>query len=184
MLVSNIFTVVILVDEWWRLIHDFNFVWVKIIFHSSLTSELMMHMNKKMNMPCREFETVNKIWKVSLNPRTEAKLRIAKSHVSPNMNIIPPILTTKRTRLFLSNIISLAFLLSCRRITTITQTKTITLNIMMAKIGARKAPQKAPAWDRKQLCLEKVDQFTVIIIIIIFGFHTRKVPLELETLVW
>ena len=161
-LVSNILTMVLLVDEWWPLIHDLNFVLVKIIFHSSLTSELMMQMNTKMNIPCREFETVNKIWKVSLNPRTEAKLRTAKSHVNPNMNIIPPILTTKRTRLFLSIIISLAFLLSCRRITTITQTKMITLNSMMAKIGARKAPQKAPTWDRKQLCLEKVDQFTII----------------------
>ena len=41
--------------------------------------------------------------------------------------------------------------LACRIRTTITQTNTTTLNVKTTIIGARKAPQKAPGWDRKQL---------------------------------
>ena len=102
---------------------------------------------------------VKRVIPASLRPGTET-VRIANNQVSPKRNITPLMLNSKRTMVFFSTgfFLRAAVSLTCRTRTTMTQTKMTMLKIMTAKIGTRKAPQKAPRWERKHL------QQTIIII--------------------
>ena len=118
------------------------------------SSASLLRMQKKRNIkkPWKELKITKRIWKASLTPVTE-KVRMAKSQVSPNRNITPLMLIIKRMIVFLltDSFIRAAVPLVWRTRTTITQMKMTTLNSITAMTGPRKAPQKAPGWDRKQL---------------------------------
>ena len=145
--------------------HDLNLAHLKIFIHSSLTSELITHINIKIKNPWRELNTVKRIWNVSQTPRVDWKVSIAKSQVSPKRNITPPMLIIKRIILFLSTAFSLvpnSFLsevvldLACRMSTTITQMKMTTLKIMTSSSRPRNEAQNAATWDKKQLWSSKI----------------------------
>ena len=135
-----------------------NLAQLKTFFHSSLASELITHINRKIKNPWRELNTVKRIWNVSLTPWGDWNVSIAKSQVSPKRNITPPMLINKRMILFLSTDLSLMpasllrFLdLKCRMSTTITQIKMTMLKSMMRRSGPRNEAQNAAMWDKKQL---------------------------------
>ena len=145
--------------------HDLNLAHLKTFIHSSLTSELITHINIKIKNPWRELNTVKRIWNVSQTPRVDWKVSIAKSQVSPKRNITPPMLIIKRIILFLSTAFSLvpnSFLsevvldLACRMSTTITQMKMTTLKIMTSSSRPRNEAQNAATWDKKQLWSSKI----------------------------
>ena len=89
---------------------------------------------------------MKRIEPVSLSPGTE-KVRMAKNQVSPKRNITPLMLTSKCiiVCLLIDSFLRAAIPLLCRTSTTIIHVNMIVLKVMIARIGARKAPQKAPA---------------------------------------
>ena len=105
----------------------------------------------------QSLKTVNRAWKISRSTGTE-KVRIAKSHVSPKRNMTPLMLNISRIMvvLLIPSFVRAAVPLVCWVSITITQVKTTTLKTMTARIGARKAPQKASTCDRKQLQVDSL----------------------------
>ena len=130
-----------------------------LAFQDSWASLLNTQRNRNIKNPWKELNKVKSIWNVSLSPGTE-NVRIANSHVSPKRNMTPPILIIMSTTAFLLNVLLLRVAVQhvWRIRTTRTHTKMTTLKSMMIIIGARKAPQKAPMWDRKQLHIKEINQ--------------------------
>ena len=114
-------------------------------FHSFLASSLAITKNMKINRPWKELNIVKSATPTSLNIGVE-NVSIANTQVSPNRNITPQSLNMRRTAVLLSTDFCnrLAVLLVNRIRTTVAQTKTTALKIKIARIGTRKAPQKAP----------------------------------------
>lgn len=78
---------------------------------------------------------------------------MANNHVSPKRNITPLMLINKRMIVCLSIV---SFFRAAVPLLCLTTTTTILINMTVLKmitvrIGAKKAPQKAPTWDKKQL---------------------------------
>ena len=120
-----------------------------------------MQKDRKVNRPWKELKTVKSIWNVCLSPGAE-NVRIAKSQVSPKIEINVLMLTIwcrlglMLTPCFVWHVPFIRFVfLLCRITTTMTETNMIALSVKIIIIGARKVPQKAPRWDRKQLVRQK-----------------------------
>ena len=138
-------------EEYWL---SLSFMWhlQNSLFHPSRASGLNTQMNTKMNTPWRELEIVNRSWNVSRSPTVE-NVRIANSQVNPKRLIRPKMLQDVRKMALwvVDSPFFLSLRLMCRISTTEMHTSMMTLNSITAKTGARKAPQKAPTWDKKQL---------------------------------
>ncbi len=134
--------------DWWKVGRYFPHL--STPFQSSRTSLLRPQKKKKMKNPWEELKMANRNWKAIEASRM---VRAAKNQESPNSDMTPTILMSRRM-VFVGLCGSFErprVSLLCFTRTITTATKTTKLNSKMTKMGPRKTPQNTPKSPMKQL---------------------------------